>query len=346
MSRAVLEALIPSFVALAIAFVLLRGVVRVSGARLKMARLKRIHRCEVGAVQSLSFVLTLPLFIMLVMFIVQVSQLMIGIMGVHYAAFAAARSASVWTAAQSNPGSGFLDEEENRLLPPLSEDFPVLITFDGHEVTQEELGVAQSWKLNKIFAAAVAGLAPVSPSRTLVTGASVANAGVEPGLVVDMYRQLVPESAGSSKVVDRLWNKFSYAYWNMTVEVSFLDKDTEEGPTYNPRVLRIVDGMPVQDENGEWQRVWVPNEIGWQDPMQIAVAFDFALLPGPGRFLAKYIVAPDQQSDRVSSRVRVRGERSDQVPWTSPAYTTRIVASATLTNEGFKPLLSYEQDLD
>ena len=46
--------------------------------------------------QSLSFVLTLPLFIMVMMMIVQVSQLMIGMVVVHYAAFAAARSAAVW----------------------------------------------------------------------------------------------------------------------------------------------------------------------------------------------------------------------------------------------------------
>ena len=46
--------------------------------------------------QSLSFVLTLPVFIFIMMMIVQVSQLMIGIVVVHYAAFAAARSAAVW----------------------------------------------------------------------------------------------------------------------------------------------------------------------------------------------------------------------------------------------------------
>ena len=154
--------------ALAIAFVLLRVVVRVSGARLKLVRLKQIHRCEVGAVQSLSFVLTLPLFIMLVMFIVQVSQLMIGIMGVNYAAFAAARAASVWTAAHSDPKGGHRDEHENLLLPPLAEDFPIVLQFDGNEVAQDGYGVARSLKLNKVFGAAVAGVAAVSPSRTLV----------------------------------------------------------------------------------------------------------------------------------------------------------------------------------
>ena len=44
-----------------------------------------------GSVQTLSFVLTLPIFIMVMMLIVQVSQLMIGLIVVHYAAYAAAR---------------------------------------------------------------------------------------------------------------------------------------------------------------------------------------------------------------------------------------------------------------
>ena len=99
-NRAVLQALLPALTALVAALVLLRLVVRVSGARFQMTRIRQLHRSEEGAVQSLSFVLTLPLFIMIVMFIVQVSQLMIGIMGVHYAAFAAARAAIVWTPAR------------------------------------------------------------------------------------------------------------------------------------------------------------------------------------------------------------------------------------------------------
>ena len=46
--------------------------------------------------QALSFVLTLPIFMWVMMFIVQVSQLMIATIAVNYAAFAAARTAIVW----------------------------------------------------------------------------------------------------------------------------------------------------------------------------------------------------------------------------------------------------------
>src|SRR5687767_11915386 len=59
-----------------------------------------LHADELGSVQSLSFVLTVPLFIMLMLLAVQITQLMIGQIVVHYAAFAAARSAAVWIPAR------------------------------------------------------------------------------------------------------------------------------------------------------------------------------------------------------------------------------------------------------
>ena len=62
--------------------------------------------------QSLSFVLTVPMFIMLMLLAVQITQLMIGLMMVHYAAFAAARSASVWIPARMEP---FEHVGENRM---------------------------------------------------------------------------------------------------------------------------------------------------------------------------------------------------------------------------------------
>ena len=110
--------------------------------------------------------------------------------------------------------------------------------------------------------------------------------------------------------------------------------------------LVLFDGLPQRNDEGEWIRDWVPHEVGWQDPLRLTVTHDFALLPGPGRFLAKFIVRADGEPDRVSSRVEIRGGSGDDVPWTRPAYTVPISASATLTNEGFKPLLPYEQNID
>ncbi len=73
--------------------------------------LRQLHRDETGAVQSLSFVLTLPLFVMVMLFIVQLSQITIGRLAVEYAAMAAARSAAVWIPA--NMGDAY--ETENRI---------------------------------------------------------------------------------------------------------------------------------------------------------------------------------------------------------------------------------------
>lgn len=322
-------------------------MVGVSGARLQIARLRRLHRSEEGAVQSLSFVLTLPLFIMIVMFIVQVSQLMIGIMGVHYATFAAARAAIVWTPARIVGNTlGEVEEIENELQPPLRTESPINLTFTGSGTDFEGSGGYTSYKLEKILGAAAMATAPVSPSRQMVDPINCSQCGVQVWAFQAMYQQLVSSTQNSSKISQRLLNKLSYAYWNTRVELAFFDKDTQEGPTYNPRELVLFDGLPQRNDEGEWIRDWVPHEVGWQDPLRLTVTHDFALLPGPGRFLAKFIVRADGQSDRVSSRVEVRGGAGDDVPWTRPAYTVPISASATLTNEGFKPLLPYEQNID
>ncbi len=345
MHRAVLEALIPAFVALAIGFVLLRLVLRISGARLNLKRIRRIHSCETGAVQSLAFVLTLPLFIMIVMFIVQVSQLMMGIMGVHYAAFAAARAATVWSAARVNSYQA-PREFENVLEQPLSAGTPAELLFDGDGAGQLQPTASTSYKLNKVFGAAVTAVAPVAPSRAVVEPVDCSSCGVKPWAVRDWYLQLVPSSASNGRIPQRLINKMSYAYWNTRVDMRFVDRDTREGPTYNPRELVIVDGTAVMADQGEWLRDWTPHEIGWQDQLTLTVTHDFALLPGPGRFLAKYIVRADGRADTVAPRIALQGTLSDSVPWIVPTYTTQISASATLTNEGFKPLLAYEQELE
>lgn len=342
----VLQALLPAIAALVIGFVLLRIVVRLSGARMKLRRLLDLHRSETGAVQSLSFVLTLPLFIMIVMFIVQVSQLMIGIIGVHYAAFAAARAAIVWTPSRI-AGSTFSGarEIENELQPPLREETPLDLTFNGSGTEFNGPQLSVSHKLEKILGAAAMATAPISPSRQMVDSIDCSQCAIQPWAFQEMYRQLTLSSSTNSRVPGRLLNKLSYAYWNTRVELAFFDKDTREGPTYNPRELILFDGLPQRNDEGEWIRNWVPHEVGWQDPIRLTVTHDFALLPGPGRFLARFIVRADGEPDRVSSRVKIRGNPGDPVPWTRPAYTVPISASATLTNEGFKPLLAYEQNI-
>ena len=94
--RVILDDCRPALFALAAAVLALIVVIRVSGCRFDLRRLVQLHRCQRGGVQSLSFVLTLPIFVMLVMFVVQVSQLMIAQVVINYAAYGAARSIAAW----------------------------------------------------------------------------------------------------------------------------------------------------------------------------------------------------------------------------------------------------------
>src|SRR5271157_3078183 len=100
MARAILMACLPWLALLLVLILAAWVLLRSSRVQLRLGRLFELHGNEAGSVQSLSFVLTLPLFIVLMMMIVQVSQLMIGTVVVHYAAFAAARSAAVWIPAE------------------------------------------------------------------------------------------------------------------------------------------------------------------------------------------------------------------------------------------------------
>src|SRR2546423_81522 len=110
-----------------------------------------LHADQQGSVQSLSFVLTVPFFIMLMLLAVQITQLMIGEMIVHYAAFAAARSASVWIAADD----GVLSE--NRI-------------GQRQELYQNDVGIVYqiqpgSMKYERIRQAAALACVSIAPSR-------------------------------------------------------------------------------------------------------------------------------------------------------------------------------------
>ena len=70
MHRAILQSCLPWFLCLCVASGLVLLLVQYCGGRMDWRRLKRLGRGEDGAVQSLSLVLTLPIFLMLVLFIV------------------------------------------------------------------------------------------------------------------------------------------------------------------------------------------------------------------------------------------------------------------------------------
>ena len=241
--------------------------------------------------QSLSFVLTLPFFIVICMFIVQVSQLMVGVMVVHYAAYASARAAVVWIPADVD------DLSQNKLGPPITTNSPVVLRGDGYLVRE-------NFKYRKIFEAAALACAPISPSRNVGYVPNDLSRG--PALVMkELYQSLSPESARNTRIPGRIDNKLAYSFQNTAVRVEFRDKNTRTGPTYNPRVpvRNPQTGDVLRDASGRVVRSWDPHEVGWEDPVRVVVTHEFALLPGPGRVLAKHLIRSDNQPDRVAERI-------------------------------------------
>jgi len=294
-------------------------LVRFSRAQLRLGRLLELHRDEVGSVQSLSFVLTLPLFIVIMMMIVQVSQLMIGTVVVHYAAFAAARSAAVWIpaamAAPEGPcciSSYSIDPDApDQVAPELDPTAANYGPSSGGLTYKIEPG---SRKFDKIASAAILACVPISPSRDL--GLQAPTAAAMASVLKNAYGTLSPSSGSNSAIGPRLDRKLAYAMNNTEVEIRFFHKN-QEPPLetyYEP------------DDLGEFYF----NEVGWQDTITVTVNYQFPLLPGPGRMLAKYVVGTSGR-DKVAESIEKHGS----------VYTYPLQASATIGNEGEKSVVTY-----
>ncbi|MBX3441898.1 MAG: hypothetical protein KF774_05785 [Planctomyces sp.] len=245
------------------------ALLRFSGMKLRPGKWRRLAGDESGAVQSLAFVMTFPLFLLLALFVAQISQLMIAVCVVHYAAFAAARSASVWIPASTG------NARENELP-------------DGRPVAAvwrlSLAGVEQqpNRKSQEILSAAALACAAIAPSRQvgpapspLAASAAVALAQVVPAL---------DAAAGpNARLPQRLANKVGYSYANTTVDIRIIDSGIRSSvgglATYNPT------GHPIVRHN--------PSEAGWQDGVEATVRHRFVLLPGPARWLAAGIANRD-----------------------------------------------------
>jgi hypothetical protein len=289
----------------------LTALCRASHAKLDLRRLVRLHGNEVGSVQSLSFVLVLPLFVMIVLFIVQVSQLMIATVVVHYAAYSAARTAAVWIPANLSGGEG------PNCISSYSPD-----PSAGNQTMPSLLGPTSGgmWfviqpgspKYNKITSAAAMALMSICPSRDVgVTLPSQDSAAAD--VLKTAYSAFLPASTSNSAISGRIEHKLAYALANTTVELRFYHQNSEPPlATYG-----------LASDAGEFYA----NEIDWQDEIEVTVRHNFALLPGPGRFLAQHLAGSDPVADAISNQGGV--------------YTYPLSASATIGNEGERPLLSY-----
>lgn len=330
MSRAILLACWPCLAAMFIAFGVLLALVRLSGAKWNLPHLRRLHTCQEGSTQTVSFVLTLPVFIMVVLFIIQMSQLMIGTTVVHYAAYAAARSATVWIPATvvtemvPYPGRDGEEFRRNDSANLFLQDFQKsdLATPSTYREVQ------RSTKLRKIWLAAVNACAAASPSRPLYQDES--NNLANPQFTA-LYQSLAPASLQNPKTAQRIQNKLTYSSRNTAVTLQWIDKDIATGPTYNPneRLPRGATGLPEHEPHA--------NEIGWDDQLTLTVRHRFALLPGPGRLLATRLFRADGGADNVSGRIITFQDEATG----AKVYSTMLSASVTFTNEGLKTVMPY-----
>ena len=136
-------------------------------------------------------------------------------------------------------------------------------------------------------------------------------------ILKDTYGTLVPSSCANSMIGPRIDNKLAYAMQNTQVEIRFFHKN-EEPPlqTY---------GLP--DDPNEFYS----NEVGWQDTITVTVKYNFPLLPGAGRLLAKYVAPPGGGKDTVAETIQQNGG----------VYTYPLEAQATIGNEGEKSMVPY-----
>lgn len=330
MGRAVLVACLPWLGMLAAAVLVAWLLVRLSGARLAWGRLRSLHRDQGGAVQSLSFVLVLPFFVMVMLFIVQISQLMMATAVVQYAAFAAARAAVVWIPASlgaepENCISAYAVDPaaEYTKEPVWDPDSPAFGPSDAGHVEGLTYVVAPAGpKYEKIWTAAVLACMPVCPSRDLGMTPQGGGPTVAAALKT-VYRAMVPAAQGNTRIGPRIDNKLAYSMANTRIEVRFFHSNTEPPlRDYYPWVLDdLGQGIGYQ-----------PNELGWRDPITVTVSHDLALLPGPGRFLSRK--NPRVASDTVDERIVQEGG----------VYKYPLSASATLGNEGEKSVIAYVHD--
>ena len=260
MSQSVLFACLPWAAILVAAVITARILVWFSDARLSLSRLCSIHRCQRGSVQSLSFVLTLPFFVMIIMLIVQVSHIMFANILIQYSAYAAARSAIVWI-----PANATADESANRIA---SFDHPVYNLTDTrhhHEFTSYD-----GPKMSKIKTAAMMALMPLGPSRDL--GYSLDADGESLYLAQSqIYQTLDTDSLNNSRIDARLRNKLAYTAANTEIEMDFWHKVE----------FLVGDDAPLIASYP------FPNTVGWQDHLTVRVDYNLPLLPGPIRLFSR-----------------------------------------------------------
>ncbi|MFP6669387.1 MAG: TadE family protein [Pirellulales bacterium] len=338
--------LLVGFCVIAVLLLVMRWLTAVSGGHCKWNRLRNVHRNEEGAVQSLSFVLTLPLFILIMMGVVQTSQIMIAQIVVEYSAILTARSASVWLPAHLDGTDG--RNRISELVYERSEDEGDIYRVE----TEAWAGEYSSPKVLRISMAAAQACVPIAPSRDTgfdrsATGNSAATS------MVRAFEAIAPEAEAGGAISRRMRNKLTYALANTDVKIEVFHPQSRHEPLLGEihedvgeLAERFSEREPIYIESyaeDEWSyyqqyeedaREFQPNEIGWQDEITVTVKHNLALLPGPGRMFSRILsMREGSQYDGEVTNVSRTGET---------LYTWPLKAQATISNEGQKSVLRYE----
>lgn len=220
-------------------------------------------------------------------------------------------------------------QAEGNVEPVWDPDSPAFAPSDGNSVNGLTYIVAPqgaSAKYEKIFTAAVLACMPISPSRDL--GISPQGAGPSVAAAVKKaYAAMSPASASNPRINARIDNKLAYAMQNTRIEVRFFHSNSEPP-------LRDYTWW-VRDNRGQ-SVGYAQNELGWRDPITVTVRHNMALLPGPGRFLAR----TNQHMDRDEVAETIQSVGSDD-----GVYKYPLSATATLGNEGEKSVIPYVQEM-
>ncbi len=343
-------------------------IIRISGARRRTIGLAQLHNDQRGGVQSLSFVLTLPVFIWIMMGVIQVSQIMLAQVVVEYAAISAARAASAWTGEYVSSEDGttedrncvgkaafvFKSQIEGGSL------YTIPVSNSGPTSDSGDTGAEDTVKISVIRRAAVLACIPIAPSRDTGFTLSSKYVGVHTALDNAFSALAGEKSAAPPEAVSRrLRNKLAYSMANTFIEAEFFHPSDEialqkydayyqVNPTYLDRQVLIstepgcndpdctTDVYYHQDYQGE-ALSFQANEMGWQDVITIHVRHNLALLPGPGRLLSRFVHGTSDGNDKIAQTIETNTQSKETL------YTWPLFASASASIEGEKPILRYTQ---
>ncbi len=237
----------------AILLLALRLLLRLSGGRKPQRTVWGLHGDQRGSVQSLSFVLTLPLFIMIIMAIVQIGQIMMAQVVVEYAALASARAASVWTPTYTTL-EGEVEQQRNCLG-----DRRELIKKSQSTGRYRIITSDQTYtKVGRIQSAAHMACLPICPSRWPYPGEpKLATPESEQAqkIISKAYFQMAGKHSNASEqaVSDRVKKKYAYSEKNTIVEIEIehplqseppLDQVYGKGYQYNRTYVQTFPDLP------------------------------------------------------------------------------------------------------